>query len=263
MKNLLFILAVLIAPSLFAQKLPVVFLPENHTLHFISPEPIQYVDISSKAIEGDLPLKNVCRIRLRDTAHTFKDAIITIAGEKFIAQYHLFPGNSLSPAEIAILPADTKPLDISGIGFSQNQLHRLSLSLFGQKPEKSLEKVKLFGVEGKLNHIYTAGDYIFLDISYRNKTNLDYNIDDFAFSIDDKKVTRASNVQSVEIKPEYVLFPVPSFSRYYRNIFVLRKLTFPGNKVLHIELREKQLSGRVVGLAVSYTDLLHADTIPL
>ena len=263
MKNLLFILAIFVAPSLYAQTIPSVFLPDNHTLHFISPEPIQYVDISSKALEGDLPLKNVCRIRLRDTARNFKDAVITIAGEKFIAQYHLFLGNNLSPAEINIMPADTKPLDISGIGFSENQLRRFSLNLFARTPDNHLEKVKLFGLEGKLNHIYTAGDYIFLDVSYHNKTNLDYNIDDFTFSIDDKKVTRATNVQSVELKPVYALFAVPSFSRYYRNIFVLKKLTFPGNKVLHIDLREKQISGRVITLAISYADLLQADTIPL
>lgn len=262
MKTILLLLAILIAPKIYAQT-TTVFLPDNHTLHFISPEPIQYVDISSKCLEGDLPLKNVFRVKLRDTAGNFKDAIITVAGEKFIAQYHLFPGNNLSPSEINIVPADMRPLDIAGIGFSQNQLRKLSLDLFAIKPDKHLEKVKSFGVEARLNHIFTIGDYLFLDISYHNRTNLSYAIEDFTFKVDDKKVTKASNVQSVELKPEYVLFPVPSFSRYYHNIFVIRKLTFPGNKVLRIELREKQLSGRVITLDISYQDVLRADTLPL
>jgi len=262
MKTILFLLAILIAPALYAQT-TTVFLPDNHTLHFISPEPIQYVDISSKSLEGDLPLKNVCRIKLRDTSAKFRDAIITIAGEKFIAQYHLFPGNNLSPSEINIVPADTRPLDIAGIGLSQNQLYKLSLDLFASRPEKRLEKVNSFGIQGCLNHIYSVGDYLFLDISYHNRTNLSYTIEDFTFKVDDKKVTKASNVQSIELKPEYVLFPVPSFSKYYRNIFVIRKLTFPGNKILRVELREKQLSGRVVTLNISYQDVLSADTLPL
>ena len=256
-------MAITIATSLFAQNQTPVFLPDNHTLHFISPEPIQYVDISSKSLEGDLPLKNVCRIKLRDTARNFKDAIITIAGEKFIAQYHLFLGNNLSPVEINVMPADMRPLDISGIGLSQNQLHKLSLDLFSRKPDKHLEHVKSYGIEGRVNHIYSAGDYLFLDLSYRNKTNLTYDTEDFTFKVDDRKVTKASNVQSVLIKPEYTLFPVPSFSKYYRNIFVIRKLTFPGNKVLHIELREKQISGRIITLAISYSDVLSADILPL
>jgi len=40
-------------------------------------------------------------------------------------------------------------------------------------------------------------------------------------------------------------------------------MTFPGDKVLHIELSEKQLSGRVITLTASYQDVLDADIIPL
>ena len=122
--------------------------------------------------------------------------------------------------------------------------------------------MKAFGIEGRLNHIYAAGDYLFMDISYRNKTRLKYDVDDFRFKLDDKKVTKASNVQSVEIKPEFVLFNVPVFAKYYRNIFVLKKMSYPGNKVLHADLSEKQLSGRVITLAISYKDMLDADILP-
>ncbi|RYZ31815.1 MAG: DUF4138 domain-containing protein, partial [Sphingobacteriales bacterium] len=41
------------------------------------------------------------------------------------------------------------------------------------------------------------------------------------------------------------------------------KITFPGNKVLHIELSEKQISGRVITLNITYQDVLDADTIPI
>ena len=133
-------LSLLSARTVFAQdNLPAVYLPADLTLHFISPEPIQYVDISSKLLTGDLPLKNVLRIRLRDSAASFKDAVVTIAGEKFIAQYHILPGTGRE-TEIDIMPGDTRPLDISGIGFSQNQLKAMSLSLAAMKPDKKLEK---------------------------------------------------------------------------------------------------------------------------
>jgi conjugative transposon TraN protein len=236
-------------------------LPENLTIHFISPEPVQYVDISDKNLIGDLPLKNVLRIKLRDSLKSFAGSVITIAGEKYIAQYHLLPGYPGVPTEINILPADTKPLDISGIGLSQNQLKLLCLRLYTGGAEKNLDKVKAFGLKGQVNHIATLGDYIFLDISFRNKTNLKYNIEDLRFKIDDKKVTKATNVQSVEISPVFILSGAPSFSKYYRNVFVFKKMTFPGNKVLHAELSEQQLSGRVISLSISYKDLLEADAI--
>jgi conjugative transposon TraN protein len=263
MKTIYSFLMVLCAPALYAQKqLPVVYLPENLTIHFVSPEPIQYVDISTKELTGDLPIKNVLRLKLRDSLKSFTGSVITIAGEKFIAQYRLLPGQPGVPTEINIVQEDMNPLDISGIGFSQNQLKVLALGLIAKRPDKHVEKVKAFGIEGRLNHVYSVGDYIFLDIGYGNKTNLKYDIADLRFRIDDKKVTKAANNQSVEIKPEFVLFPTPTFSKNYRNIFVFKKMSFPGNKVLHTELSEKQLSGRKVTLTISYQDILDADILP-
>lgn len=263
MKKILFFLLALCPALLLAQeKLPVVYLPADQTIHFVSPEPVQYVDISSKAIIGDLPLKNVVRLKLRDTAAVFSGAVITIAGEKFIAQYRLLPGFSGVPSQINIEPGDTKPLDISGIGLSQNQLRAIAFRLIARRPGKSTEKSNAFGMKAKLNHLYTVGDYIFLDLAYHNKTNIRFDIADFRFKVDDKSVTKAANNQSVEIKPEFTLLSPPSFSKSYRNIFVLKKMTFPGNKVLRAELSEQQLSGRVITLSISYQDILDADTLP-
>jgi conjugative transposon TraN protein len=252
----------LIAPSLYAQdKLPVVYLPENLTIHFVSPEPIQYVDISSKDLLGDLPLKNVLRLKLKDSLNSFQSAVVTVAGEKYIAQYRLLPGYPGVPTQISILPADMKPLDIAGIGLAQNQLKALALGLIAKSPDKRLKHAKAFGITGQINHVYTVGDYIFLDISYHNKTNLKYDIEDFRFKIEDKKVTKAANSQSIDIIPEYILLEQSGFSKNYRNIFVFRKMSFPGNKVLHAELSEKQLSGRIITLKVSYQEILDADTL--
>jgi conjugative transposon TraN protein len=255
-------------------QLPVIYLPADVSLHFISPEPIQYVDISTKHVIGDLPLKNVLRIKqAADTSGKRlllaqpEDAVITIAGEKFIAQYHVVFADVITArdavTDINITPSDCRPLDISGIGLSQPQLKNLALNLFSRRAGKNKEHTKAFGIKGMVNHIYTAGDYLFLDLGYENKTNLRYDVDETRFKVDDKKVTKATNVQSVEIKPEFVLFDESPFKKTYRNIYVFKKLTFPGNKVLHIELSEKQMSGRIITLNVSYQDVLDADIIPL
>src|ERR1700761_8703551 len=111
--------------------LPIIYLPENVSVQFISPEPIQYVDISAKSVIGDLPLKNVLRIRLKDSVNS-ADAVVTITGKKFIAQYHVISADAITGrdavTEIPINPADTRPLDIAGIGLSQSQLRGLSLN---------------------------------------------------------------------------------------------------------------------------------------
>ena len=243
--------------------LPVVYLPDNLSVHFVSPEPIQYVDISSKTIIGDLPVKNILRIKYRtDSAST--DGVVTIVGEKYIAQYHIVhspPDGGAIQTDIDILPSDMRTLDI-GIGLSQAELKAYATRLLYKRPEH-LQKTKAYGLEAMLNHVYTLDDYIFLDIGYENSTNLSYDLDELRFKIEDKKVTKATNVQSLEIKPDFTLFDIPSFKKHYRNIFVFKKFTFPGNKLLNIQLDEKQLSGRVITLSIPYKDILEADMIPI
>jgi conjugative transposon TraN protein len=239
-----------------------VYLPGSATLHFVSPEPIQYVDISTKALEGDLPIKNVLRLRLRDSLRHFSEAIITIAGEKFMAQYKVVPDRGNSPAQINIEPVDTRPLDIAGISLSQNQLKRIALDLISRKAAGQVKRASAFKMKGQVNQVYAFDDYIFLDVSFKNKTNLNYAIEGLRFKVDDQKVTKASNVQSVELRPVFTLIAVPSFAKSYRNIFVLKKLSFPGNKVLHVELSEQQPSGRIITLGLSYQDILSADPLP-
>ena len=270
-KVILFVVATVIATlhgyaqttGLKKADLPIVYLPDSLTIHFISPEPIQYVDISTKNITGDLPVKNVLRIRYKDTAKS-KDAVVSIAGEKFIAQYHIqwSPSrNALIKSEIEVNPAETRPLN-TGISLSQPELQKFAAGLFCRHPEANLEHFVAYGIRARLNHIYTLGDYVFLDVSYDNRTKLQYAIDEFRFKLDDKKVTKATTVQSLEVKPEFILLDQPGFTKHYRNVFVFKKFTIPDNKVFHIELNEKQLSGRVIILSIPYKDILSADVIP-
>jgi conjugative transposon TraN protein len=282
MKKLIILTAIVIAAlQSFAQKinladgvrksdLPVIYLPDSLSVHFISPEPIQYVDISSSNIVGDLPVKNVLRIKYRtDSAKRVfpHDAVVTIIGEKFMAQYHVIyspePQGGAIQTDVEINPADTRPLDFPGISLSQPELKQYAFGLLDKRPEKHLAHSKAYGIRANLNHAYTLGDYIFLDLGFENSTNLSYIIDAVRFKINDKKVTKASTVQSLEIKPDFTLLTVPTFKKHYRNIFVFKKFTFPGNKVLQIEMSEQQLSGRVITLDITYKDVLEADTIPL
>ena len=76
MKSLLFCFLILAASAAQSQnKLTTVYLAPGATLHFVSPEPIQYVDIASKSLQGNLPLKNVLRFKLKDTLKSFSGSI--------------------------------------------------------------------------------------------------------------------------------------------------------------------------------------------
>lgn len=263
----------LFSSSVSAQQLPNIDLPENVSLHFVSPEPIQYVDISVKSISGDLPIKNVLRIKRNpdsviiaknQAATTTPEAIVTIAGESFIAQYRIryvpHQAGREYPTQIEVLPEHMKPLE-SGPALNKLQLEKLASALLFKKQQRNIAHAKAFGIEGNINNLATFGDYIFLDIGYENKTNLKYDTEEIRFKIEDQKINKATTVQAIEIKPELTLFKHPAFRKHFRNVYVFKKFSFPGYKILKIELNEKQITGRVITLKLKYKDVLEADTI--
>lgn len=260
-----------ISLDVYRKDLPTILISPNVSLHFISPEPIQYVDISTHSLTGDLPMKNVLRLKIiPDSLSNLSSSgqnigIVTIVGESFIAQYNLCYSSGMQietlPVLVNILPEHTRSLDVPGISLTSKQMESFALGILATPTGKTIRSSTDYGLNGTLNHVYTAGDYIFLDISYYNKTNLSYEIDEQRFKIEDKKIVKATNVQSVEIKPVWQLYPTTSFKKHYRNIYVLKKTTFPGNKVLNIELTEKQISGRTLTLKIKYGDLLKADSL--
>jgi conjugative transposon TraN protein len=188
--------------------------------------------------------------------------VVTIIGQKFIAQYDLWYAHDERQlkTQIEILPINTSPLEVGKIPMSDQELRYFSIEAFKGEKQNIVRNTE-YGVTGQVNNIYTVDDYIFLDISYKNKTNLKFDLDQLRFKIEDKRITKATNVQSIEIEPEYQLFTPESFEKKYRNIYVFKKFTFPNSKVFTIELAESQISGRTLTLEVNYSDLLNADTL--
>ena len=255
--------------TLLKSQLPKVYIDEDISLHFLSPEPIQYVDISTNNMLGDIPLENVFRIKaVRDSVSSLNGynkslGVVTIIGQKFIAQYDLWYAHDERQlkTQIEILPINTSPLEVGEIPMSDQELRYFSTEIFKDKKKNKITQTTEYGVIGQVNNIYTVDDYIFLDISFKNKTNLKFDLDQLRFKIEDKRILKATNVQSIEIEPEYQLFSTESFDKKYRNIYAFKKVTFPNSKVFTIELTESQISGRALKLQVKYSDLLNADTL--
>lgn len=275
--KLITILFLVTSFSAFAQKngtmlkteLPKIYIDEDISLHFLSPEPIQYVDISTNNMIGDIPLDNVFRVKaIRDSVSNLNGynkslGVVTIIGQKYIAQYDLWYAHDVRQlkTQIEILPVNTNPLEVGEIPMSDQELRFFSIEAYKRKKKKNTIRSTEYGVIGQVNNIYTVDDYIFLDISFKNKTNLKFDLDQLRFKVEDKKITKATNVQSIEIEPEYQLFTPESFEKRYRNIYAFKKFTFPNSKVFTIELAESQISGRTLILQIEYSDLLTADTL--
>ncbi|TCV06082.1 conjugative transposon TraN protein [Sphingobacterium alimentarium] len=250
--------------------LPTVTLLNENTVHFLSPQPIKYVDISSQRIKGDLPVENLLRIKLlldsTETSPTYPKELgtLTIVAEDFISQYRLVHSKQAAPnipSLIELSPDNTRSIDNWGEHLSVSSMREIGLNMLKKRKHKAIQKSKEHGIAMQLNKIGTFSDYIFLDISFSNSTNLVYNVDEFRLFIEDKKIIKANNFQSTELMPLWSLHEIKQIKNKQRNIYVIKKAVFPGNKTLRLTLSEKQISGRMIDLKVSYKDILSAESL--
>src|SRR5690606_15460388 len=270
--NLILTLLMITVSSAFAQfqqpsDLPTVTVNDKATIHFVSPEPIQYVDISTNDFVGDIPVDNLLRIKYysgeSDTTNSTvikwgesntKIAVVTIVGQSFYAQYNLVydERNSFQSAitSIEILPDNMRALEFPEMTLSKTEMKNYSLEVLKRKRTYFNVAAKENGMLVHLNNIYSFGDYIFVDVSFNNHTKIKYDRDEFRFNIKDKRITKSTNVQDIEIKRVFTLYNQSYFRKNYRNVFVFKKFTYPNDKILSLRMSEDQISGRSIELRI-------------
>ncbi|MDQ0965437.1 conjugative transposon TraN protein [Flavobacterium sp. W4I14] len=248
-------------------EIPKIFIKRSLTLHFLAPEKITYVDIP-KGLVGDLPDKNLLRVKIPDSAK-IKDAfigVLTILGEKRIKQYALIyddrPETAFNPL-IDIGIGGMRVIEPKATTVSSSELDSIARAMLEHIPIKGEVRKKKNGMRAVLNGVSTLGEYILLDLGFDNTTDIPYEIDGLRFRIEDEKQHKATTVQSLEIIPVSCQLNIQTFEKRYRNIFVLRRMTFPDHKRLKIELSEKQISGRSITFDIRYSDILKAKKITL
>lgn len=236
---------------------------ENVTTIVTASEPVKLVDLSTDKIAGDQPIENTVRLKPKEAS---KDgdilAIVTIVTERYRTQYGLVYTSKMSEAvtDKEILPVERTAYAHPSVTMSQEEMYRHARRIWNSPARFRDVSCKGHGMRMRLNNIYTCGDYFFIDFSVSNRTNIRFDIDEIRLKLTDKKITKATNSQSIELKPEMMLEKATSFSKGYRNVISVKKLTFPDEKVLTIEMSEDQISGRTMKLEIDYEDVLSADS---
>ncbi|GHT53635.1 conjugative transposon protein TraN [Bacteroidia bacterium] len=240
------------------EQLKIVYINKDVSTHFITMEGIQYVDISVEDIVGDIPTENTLRVKpVKENAN----GVITIVTERFLVQYMLVYTDDYTKAytRFNIPYEDLRSYLNPETTLTKSEMYDYAYKMFvSDKSYYDISTTKN-RMRITLNNIYTIDHYFFIDLSLINKTNIIYDIDQIRFKIEDKKQTKATNFQSVEIFPLMELSKDKIFNKNYRNIFVFEKFTFPDEKVFSIEISEKQISGRTINMQIDYSDVLNAD----
>ena len=264
------LLCILVSSVLRAQDTPreleLLTVNEQVTTVITATEPVRFVDISTDKVAGDQPLSNTVRLKPKEGADVNADgdilAVVTIITERYRVQYALIYTTRLSEAvtEKTVLLSEIIPYDNPAVTMSTEEMVRFARRIWESPARYRNVGARKHHMDIRLNNIYTAGDYFFIDFSVENRTNIRFDIDQIRFKVEDKRQSRATNSQSVELSPALLLESGTSFLHGYRNVAVLRKLTFSNDKVLTVEMSEKQISGRTITLSIDYEDLLHADS---
>lgn len=245
-----------------AESMSEIYINKNITTHIIAGDPIKYVDISTNKIVGNQPNDNFVRLK---PVEEFEDqelaGVITVVSERFIAQYKLIYVDDMEKAitEYRIPLHEQVSYINPDVSMPRQEMFQYAWNIF--KSGKNFYDVSTskHRLTLRLNNIYTVNDFIFLDVSLENRSRIKFDFDQIRIKIEDKKQTKATNSQSIELKPVMQVNHSKSFLRAYRNVFVLDKVTFPDEKVLILECAEKQVSGRVLTLKIDYADVLAAD----
>ena len=235
--------------------------------------------MSTEKLTGDLPATNIARIKITDnnaankeekiektSTHTNRSGIgiITVVAQSFIAQYKVVYSNQdnlNTITNIHIQPEAMQPVEFEKMVFSNLELRKFAMDIIKKKSENNpIREEKNLKLSFQLNNVYVISDYIFLDMTIKNNSNLSYDIEDLKFSLEDKKIHKATNNQSVDLTPILQLNPQKHFRKNFRNIYVFKKFTYPNSKVMMIRLIEEQLSGRTIEMKVNYSEILQADT---
>lgn len=239
---------------------------ENVTTVITASEPVRFVDISTDKVVGDQPINNTIRLKPKEGMETNKDgdilAVVTIVTERYRSQYALIYTSRLEEAvtDKSIALDERIPYNNPAVSMSTADMVKYAREIWTSPARNRNVSTRMHRMTMRLNIIYSVGEYFFLDFSVDNRTNIKFDIDQLRVKLQDKKTSKATTVQTIELTPELVLDPVKSFRYGYRNVIVIKKMTFPNDKILTIELSEKQISGRTIFLSVEYEDVLNADS---
>ena len=262
--------ALLSAAPVMAQKtmddMQYLTINENVTTVITASEPVRFVDISTDKVAGDQPISNLVRLKPKEGMEIHHDgdvlAVVTIVTERYRSQYALIYTSRMDEAvtEKTITLDEREPYNNPAISMSTEDMTRYARQIWASPARVRNVSTKRNRMVMRLNNIYSVGEYFFIDFSVDNRTNIRFDIDQLRVKLNDKKTARSTTVQTIELIPELVLDPTRSFRYGYRNVIVLKKMTFPNDKMLTIELSEQQISGRTISLSIEYEDVLNADS---
>jgi len=245
----------------------------DKTSHIIFPTSIRYVDLGSEYIIAGKAddAENVLRVKasVRDFEAETNFSVITNDG--LFYSFNVFYSSSPEALNYNLLTMQKTVDKANGNNVLFEELGNNSPSLAGlfmetiYKKNKRIVKhigAKNFGIQFILKGIYIHNGKYYFHTELRNRSNVPFQIDFINFKIVDKKVAKRTVVQERLLTPlrTYKLLEVITGKSTDQNVFLLDQFTIADDKVLLIEIFEKN-GGRNQTLQIENENLIKAHLI--
>ncbi|MDE6878344.1 MAG: conjugative transposon protein TraN [Odoribacter sp.] len=252
----------------------------NKTVHILFPAAIRYVDLgSSDIIAGKADgAENVLRIKaaVENFSGETNFSVITEDG-------HFYSFNALYSREPEMLNVEMEDLirqrEATNGGREKGSVANVKLPELNDNAPALADLVmrsvyrnnerrikhlgcKRFGIQMLLKGLYVHDGLYYFHTQVDNSSNVAFDVDFIRFKVVDKKIVKRTAIQ------ETVLNPVRSYNEEtvvegrstVRTVYVLPKFTIPDDKLLLVELYEKN-GGRHQVIRIEGMDLERAKTI--
>ena len=248
----------------------------SKTVHIIFPSGVTYIDIGSMDIIAGKAdgAENVVRVKAAVKNFTTETNLTVITEDggfyTFDAVYAENPRVSTveiaspavpetraaAPAEGRVLLQEVgreKPATVKRILADIYRLNRVDTKCI---------RAKRYGIEVEVLGIYIHNDVIYVHTSIANATNISFEVDYRRFTIEDKKITKRTAQQRTPLEVLRVCNDphVVRGHQRQRSVFALPKLTIPDDKVLLLEIVERN-GARHQSIEITNKDILQARAI--
>ena len=249
----------------------------NKTTHVIFPSEIVYVDLGDENLVAGLAdgAKNV--LRVKSAVKSFKSetnlTVITDDGCFFTFNVKFAKEPLLLNIEMTDFIHDGKAVNrpnnaqeiyLERLGQESPMLVKLIMKSIYKQNRREIKHIgsKRFGVQFILKSIYTNNGLLYFHTELKNTSNIAFDIDYISFKIVDKKVVKRTAMQEQVLEPlraqNYVT--VVNGKKSERTVFALEKFTISDDKLLVIEVAEKE-GGRNQSFVVENGDIVRANVI--
>ena len=247
------------------------------TVHIIFPAPIIYVDLGNENIIAAVVGEATNVLRVKSAVEGFETetnlAVITNNGSfySFNVKYAKEPQrlniemqDFLSDGDAFNRPNNAMEIYLKELQNESPLLVNLIQRAIYANNNRFIRHIgsRMFGIQYTLKGIYSHGGLLYFHVEIRNATNVNFDVDYFNFTMEDKKLAKRTTVQEIVLRPVRAYNYVTSINaRKVENIVLTFPIfTVPPDKVVKFNLNEKG-GGRHQSFTIDGDDLMRAREI--